>query len=97
MADRQPVGYYLGEEKKFTNHIFQLEKGDMIYVFSDGYPDQFGGPKGKKFKYSQLKELLFSISQKPIEEQKKILNNAMDEWKGHLEQIDDMCVIGVRV
>ncbi len=68
-----------------------------FYLFTDGYPDQFGGPKGKKFKYKQLEELLVSIQDKTMSEQREILNDTIEKWKGSLEQVDDICVIGVRV
>ncbi len=69
----------------------------MLYLYTDGYADQFGGPKGKKFKYKKLNELLVSISEKPTTEQKEILNAQLQEWKGELEQVDDILVIGIRV
>ena len=94
--DKQPIGRYL-HHKPFSAHTFQLEKGDVIYIFSDGYADQFGGPKGKKFKYSQFKDLLAEISPKPMMEQKDILHKTHLEWKGNQEQVDDICIIGVRV
>jgi serine phosphatase RsbU (regulator of sigma subunit) len=81
----------------FTQHEMPLQKGDTIYIFSDGYADQFGGKDGKKFKYSQFKEFLQSISSKPLHEQKKALDDKLEDWKGNLEQIDDVLVIGVRV
>lgn len=81
----------------FTNHTLEIKKGDTIYVFTDGYADQFGGPKGKKFKYAQFKQLLLSIQNKSMERQKEILDKTMAEWKGTLEQIDDILVIGVRI
>ena len=83
--------------KGFTDHPFQLQKGDAIYLFSDGYPDQFGGPKGKKFKYKAFKDLLCRIHQEGMGEQRKILEERFDEWKGSLDQVDDVLVIGVRV
>ncbi len=95
-ADKQPIGEYL-TRKDFTNNEIALVKGDTIYSFSDGYPDQFGGPKGKKFKYSQLENLLLSIQNKTMAEQKEILNDTIEKWKGSLEQVDDICVFGVRV
>jgi tetratricopeptide (TPR) repeat protein len=95
-ADKQPIGKY-AEPKPFTTHTIELKKGDTIYTFTDGYADQFGGPKGKKFKYAQLKELLLSIQNKTMEEQSQILNLKFEEWKGNLEQVDDVCVIGVRL
>ncbi len=95
-ADKQPIGKF-SNRKPFTNHEIQLQKGDSIYIFTDGYADQFGGPKGKKFKYSQFEKLLISIQEKSMTEQREILNNAIDEWKGDLDQIDDICIIGVGV
>ena len=96
-GDRMPVGIHINFDKPFTNHIINLESNDQLYLFSDGYADQFGGPKGKKFKYSQFKELLVQINQKPMEEQHKLLNHYIEAWQGDLEQLDDVCVIGVRV
>ncbi|MBI4944808.1 MAG: SpoIIE family protein phosphatase [Bacteroidetes bacterium] len=81
----------------FKNNVIELQKGDSIYIFTDGYADQFGGPKGKKFEYAQFKKLLLSIQNKTMDEQKEILDNTMAEWKGSLEQIDDILVIGVRI
>ncbi|MBI3501944.1 MAG: SpoIIE family protein phosphatase [Bacteroidetes bacterium] len=81
----------------FKNNSLELQKGDTFYIFTDGYADQFGGPKGKKFKYSQFKQLLLSMQNKSMNEQHDILKKTMDEWKGTLEQIDDILVIGVRV
>ncbi|HTA81769.1 MAG TPA: SpoIIE family protein phosphatase, partial [Bacteroidia bacterium] len=81
----------------FSLQTISIKKGDMIYMFTDGYADQFGGPKGKKFKYKQLQDLIVSISQKPMKEQKKILEQTIEEWKGGLEQIDDILIIGIRV
>ena len=96
-ADRMPIGIYIGEEKQFTNHKLQLQKGDTIYIFSDGYPDQFGGDKGKKFKYKQFKQLLLDIQNKSMEEQKSILAQTIEDWQGDLEQVDDILVIGIRI
>ena len=94
--DKQPIGKY-ADPKPFRTHQTQLKKGDVIYLFTDGYQDQFGGPGGKKFKALQLKELLLSISGAPMTEQKKILDERFEAWRGSLEQVDDVCVIGVRV
>ncbi len=96
-ADKQPVGAYLGELKPFTTSKIKLQKGDTIYTFSDGYADQFGGEKGKKLKTANFKKLLLSIQDQPMEKQKEIINDGFEKWKGDLEQIDDVCVIGVRV
>jgi serine phosphatase RsbU (regulator of sigma subunit) len=95
-ADKQPIGNY-AEPKPFTSHTFELSKGDSIYIFTDGFADQFGGPKGKKFMYKPFKELLLSIQDKKMDEQKVILENQFNDWKGSHEQIDDVCIIGVRL
>jgi len=94
--DKQPIGKY-DDSKPFTKHEMDLEKGDVIYTFSDGYADQFGGTKGKKFMYRPFRELLLSIHTKPMSEQHDLLMNAFEEWRGKMEQIDDVCVIGVRI
>jgi serine phosphatase RsbU (regulator of sigma subunit) len=96
-GDKQPVGYFEGLEKPFTSHSLEVSKGDCVYLFSDGYADQFGGPKGKKFKYKPLKDLIFANVQKPMATQKTILIDSFDEWKGSLEQVDDVCVVGFRI
>ena len=95
-ADKQPVGFHTGEQKPFTHHEVKLEKGDTIYLFSDGYPDQFGGKKDKKFMMKNFKKLLLSIQDKTMNEQKAILETTMAEWKGDTEQVDDILVMGVR-
>ncbi|MDT8412430.1 MAG: SpoIIE family protein phosphatase [Vicingaceae bacterium] len=95
-ADKQPIGAY-ETEKSFQNHEIELQKGDMVYLFSDGYADQFGGPKGKKFNYRQFKELLTEVSSLPVDEQKETLIDAHNAWKGSQEQLDDICIMGVRV
>ncbi len=81
----------------FTQHELDLKKGDMIYIFTDGYSDQFGGPQGKKFKQSRLRDLLTRVSTENIHNQKRILEKTILDWKGNLEQIDDILVMGVRV
>jgi serine phosphatase RsbU (regulator of sigma subunit) len=95
-ADRQPVGFLTGKQKEFTHHEVKLEKGDTVYIFSDGYPDQFGGPKGKKYKLAKFKKLLLSIQDKTMHEQKTLLEDTMAKWKGSIEQVDDILVMGVR-
>lgn len=95
-ANKQPIGK-TDSPLPFTTHTIQLNKNDIIYIFTDGYADQFGGPKGKKFKYKQLKELLITNASKKMEDQREILLTAFNNWKGNLEQVDDVCVIGVRV
>ncbi|HLP13338.1 MAG TPA: SpoIIE family protein phosphatase [Flavobacteriales bacterium] len=94
-ATKQPIGYF-ENFKPFTTQTVEVEKGDMIYLFSDGYPDQFGGPRGKKFKYSQLKTVLQQYAPTAIEKQ-EIIAKAFEEWKGNQEQMDDVCILGVRV
>jgi serine phosphatase RsbU (regulator of sigma subunit) len=97
-ADKFPIGVNTdGKVDNYTNHTIQLQKGDSVYLYSDGYADQFGGPKGKKFKYNQLKELLMSISSLPVEEQRSAISRRFDEWKGNLEQVDDVVIIGVKI
>jgi serine phosphatase RsbU (regulator of sigma subunit) len=96
-ADRMPVGKHQKDTIPFTRHEFQLQQGDVVYTFTDGYADQFGGPNGKKFKYKHLEKLLLSIAHQPMSFQKQKLDNAFDNWKGSLEQVDDVCVLGVRI
>ena len=95
-ADRQPVGVLFGEQKPFTHHELKLNKGDVLYLFSDGYADQFGGPKGKKFKFSRFKDLLLSIQDKSMNEQKEILEQTLAEWQGEEGRVDDILVMGVK-
>ncbi|MGQ0828854.1 MAG: tetratricopeptide repeat protein [Bacteroidota bacterium] len=94
--DKQPIGYFFNM-KPFTNHEFKMEKGNRLYLFTDGYADQFGGPEGKKFKYSALRNLLVSIQSFDMSKQKKFLQEAFENWKGKFEQVDDVCLIGVTV
>ena len=95
-GDSQPIGKY-DNAKPFTTHQFTLQKGDTIYIFSDGFADQFGGEKGKKFKKANFKKLLLSIEDLPMSEQKVFIEKEFQKWKGQLEQIDDVCVMGVRI
>ncbi len=95
-GDKQPIGSYEAQEP-FTNKEYQLQKEDMVYIFSDGYADQFGGPKGKKLKYKPFKEMLVRNSDKDLYEQEQELDHLFENWKGNLEQLDDVCVIGVRI
>ncbi len=93
-ADSQ--NHYMELDRTFTSHKFPLERSDMIYIFTDGYPDQFGGPEGKKFKYRRFRHLLLSIHNLPPENQKQYLAESMESWKGNHEQIDDILVIGIK-
>ena len=95
-CDKMPVGK--GEKvDEFTLQTINTSKGDMIYLYTDGYADQFGGPKGKKFKYKPLNDLLLSFNNEDLSNQKNILESTFTNWKGNLEQVDDVLVIGVRV
>ncbi|MCK4664830.1 MAG: SpoIIE family protein phosphatase [Bacteroidales bacterium] len=95
-ANKQPIGAYFNR-KNFTTHTFKLEKDDTIYLFSDGFADQFGGPKGRKFMYKPFKRLILSLQDKEMHKQKNILNDTIDNWMEDVEQIDDICLIGVRI
>ncbi|MBE7441136.1 MAG: SpoIIE family protein phosphatase [Flavobacteriales bacterium] len=94
--DKQPIGAYEAQQS-FTNHIFQLKKGDTIYATTDGYIDQFGGHEGKKLKSKKFKEKLIECVDLPIEQQKDFLSTFFNNWKGSLEQLDDVCILGVKI
>lgn len=96
-TDKMPVGLSHDNEKSFALHEMDFKKNDQLFLITDGYADQFGGAKGKKFKYKQLQELLLKLSVKNTEEQKETLNNEFENWKGNLEQVDDVCVIGIKI
>lgn len=96
-ADKYAIGADSSATKVFTNHIVKLEKGDTIYLFTDGYCDQFGGPRAKKFMSKRFKDLLLTLQNCTMAEQKSILYNNFLEWKGPLEQVDDILVIGIKV
>ncbi len=94
-ATKQPIGKF--ESKvPFANHEIKIEKGQSIYLFSDGIADQFGGADGKKFKYKRVKELLLSIQNRSNSEQKNAIISAFTTWKGNLEQVDDVCMMGIK-
>jgi serine phosphatase RsbU (regulator of sigma subunit) len=95
-ADKQPIGK-TDNRKPFTAHTFVCKPNTTLYLFTDGYADQFGGPKGKKFKYKPLQELLSENHKKEPQSQQTILNTAFDNWKGELEQVDDVCIIGIKL
>lgn len=102
-ADKMPIGYG-DKNESFQTHDIACSSGGMLYLITDGYADQFGGTnvsegtsKGKKFKLANLKNLFLTISDKDLSEQEKILKDTFENWKGDLEQIDDVCVLGVRV
>ena len=104
-ADNFPIGAYItAERKSFASHEMDLKEGDVLYMFTDGYADQFGGPDkksrdagGKKFKYSRLRETLLQCHKQPMNTQQEVLNSVYENWKGELEQIDDVCMVGIRI
>lgn len=96
-ADRMPIGIYYAEKEKFTNHKIPYEIGDCLYMFSDGYVDQFGGPNDEKFKSKRFKKLLLDVHQKPMKEQLEILDRTIIDWTGDRQQVDDIIVIGIKL
>jgi len=96
-ADKMPIGIYLGIDRPFINKEMILEPGDTFYMFSDGYADQFGGARGKKFTKKRFKDLLISLQAQPMNKHKVILETTMDEWLGDQQQIDDVLVMGIRI
>lgn len=96
-ADKMPVAVHLNDHMSFTNHEVQIQPGDSFYMFSDGYADQFGGSDARKFMSKKFKELLVTIYDKPMEDQKNILQSAHFDWKGEHEQVDDILVVGFRI
>ncbi len=97
-GDKFPIGLAQDDDLRlFTNHSFDLEEGDTLYIFSDGYPDQFGGPLGKKFKYDNFRSLLFDVHELSPRKQLKEVGNRFDEWMGDLVQLDDTLLIGMKL
>ncbi len=96
-ADRMPIGIHDRDKNPFTNIKFNMHKGDIYYILSDGYIDQFGGPKGKKFMTKRFKQLILDIHKKPMAEQNEILWQNILDWRGDIDQLDDIIVIGIRV
>ncbi len=94
-GNKQPVGKYVRKDP-FTTQSLSFKKGDLVYLITDGFADQFGGDKGKKFKYKTLHELLLKNASLDVEEQKVILKNTFQTWKGSLEQVDDVCILGIK-
>ncbi|HOY48129.1 MAG TPA: two-component regulator propeller domain-containing protein [Flavobacteriales bacterium] len=95
--DKMPIGKHDKDSISFTLKEMELIKGDIIYLFTDGMPDQFGGPLGKKYKYNQLKQFLLSIQHLSMDEQHQEIKTELNNWKGDLEQVDDILVIGLRI
>jgi sigma-B regulation protein RsbU (phosphoserine phosphatase) len=96
-GNKQPIGIYAGTPAPFTNHEIKLNQGDSFYIFTDGFADQMGGTTGKKFRYKTFKELLLSMQDKTMKEQEAITLKTLTEWKGMLDQTDDILVIGIKV
>jgi serine phosphatase RsbU (regulator of sigma subunit) len=96
-GDAFSIGSYVNGEREFTHKNFTLQSGDCIYVFSDGYADQFGGPQGKKFMRKQFRQMLVEIASLDMANQREEITRRFDQWKGEGEQLDDVLVIGVRV
>lgn len=95
-ADKQPIGKS-DHAKEFTTHQIQLSHSVMFYLFTDGFADQFGGEKGKKYKYNNFKDLLFQVHQKDLAHQQHLIDSNFNQWKGELEQVDDVCVLGLKI
>lgn len=92
-----PVGKYDKDSIPFIQHTVALQKDDILYTLTDGMADQFGGPQGKKFMSKPLKALLLSIAHLPMQMQRETLKTSLNDWKGNLEQVDDICLIGIKV
>jgi serine phosphatase RsbU (regulator of sigma subunit) len=96
-ANKFPIAGIQEDQRRFTGHTLPLQKGDCIYLSTDGYADQFGGPRGKKFMVKQLTNLLAGMRDLPMTEQRTVLEHKFNEWRGHNEQVDDVLVIGIRI
>lgn len=96
-GDRMPIGIHLNFKRPFTLSKIDVKKGDIIYLFSDGYADQFGGPRNKKFRYKQFQELIASNAHKPLADQKQILEETILSWKGEHYQVDDIMILGYKI
>jgi hypothetical protein len=83
--------------KFFSQQEISIQTNDILYMFSDGYYDQFGGPRGKKFKYKQLTSAILSMASASLEEQKNLLSDTLETWRGDLEQVDDVCIVGIKI
>ena len=95
-CNKMPVGKGVKTDS-FDTFVLNHQKNDSLYLFTDGYPDQFGGPKGKKFKYKQLEDLLLQNNSLSLNSQKENLIENFEKWKGNLEQVDDVCIIGIKL
>ncbi len=96
-GDRMPIGIYYKEKEAFTNHKIQLKTSDVIYMFSDGYADQFSEKDKRKFLLKRFKKMLLDIFHLPLDEQKKILEDTLKKWQGNYLQVDDILVLGIKI
>lgn len=96
-ADKMPIGSYVAAKESFTNNEIDLKKGDVLYLFSDGYRDQLGGPQQKRLKSNAFRQQLLNIHDKPMKKQKELLEEFLDNWKGNNEQVDDIMVFGIKI
>jgi len=96
-GDKMPIGIAPTTEKSFTNKSLKIRREDILYIFSDGYADQFGGVEQKKFRYGPFKDMLLKIHRQPMDKQKQLLEQKFLLWKGDLEQIDDILIIGLKI
>ncbi|MFN8208495.1 MAG: SpoIIE family protein phosphatase [Bacteroidales bacterium] len=96
-ADRMPISIHRKADQPFTNHIIELQANDRLYLFTDGYADQMGGDKGRKYLSRNLKQLITDISTKPMSEQQQIVEDTMARWKGNYDQRDDLLIVGIKV
>ena len=95
--EKMPVGKHNNDQIPFVGGEYIIQKGDQIYTLTDGFQDQFGGPRGKKFMVKKMREYILSISNLSMEEQRKCISEVFTNWKGEIEQVDDVCVIGVKI
>ena len=96
-ADRMPIGIHRKDKNSFTNNEIEVKQNDMLYMFTDGYIDQFGGPENKKFLMKRFKQLFIEINQKKLSDQKQILKNILLKWQGKEEQVDDIAILGIKL
>ena len=97
-GDKFPVGAFIEDKiQKFTTKRFTVQKGDSLFLFSDGFADQFGGPKGKKYKYAQFQEKLKANHNLPLNQQYDVMRKEFVDWKGRHEQVDDVLVVGIKI
>ena len=94
---KRQIGGGLSKDKTFTGETIQIQKGDQLYMFTDGITDQFGGEKNKKFKRDRLKKLLLEIASNSMKEQKDLIDQAFENWRGDNEQIDDVLITGIKI